>query len=248
MTTAHKPTFHPAIAKKNEGGWDSAGAVSHQFSVRDMPQQLTLKTRKLGQGSQSELQSRTAEDLKRQLEEKERKHYVDKKAKSKGGGAGAGSSSALLQLTDGKSKGGGGDVVVEDSVLKVIEDKFDDSDEFESSSDDSDSDSGDDDDEQAFLMAEVARIKKEREEEARRKEKERMEAEQADKDAGMRAGNPLLQGQSSGTGSSGPMKKKWRDDVVFKNQARDAPVLKKRYINDTVRNDFHRKFMARYIQ
>ena len=44
------------------------------------------------------------------------------------------------------------------------------------------------------------------------------------------------------------MKKKWNDDVVFKNQARDEPALKKRYINDTVRNDFHRKFMHRYIK
>ena len=41
---------------------------------------------------------------------------------------------------------------------------------------------------------------------------------------------------------------RWDDDVVFKNQARDEPVAKKRFINDTIRNDFHRKFLSKYIQ
>jgi len=228
MTTAHKPTWNPAVGKRNEGGWDTGGAVSHQFSVRDMPQQLTLKTRKFGQGSQSELMSHTVDDLKAKLEEKEKDHFT-KKASARGGvGAGAAIDKSTLQLTD--------------SVIKQIEDKYDDSDEFESDSSDS-SDSDDDDAAQAALMVELARIKKEREEEARRKEKEQRELEAADKKGGMETSNPLLQNQSGG-----PMKKKWNDDVVFKNQARDEPALKKRYINDTVRNDFHRKFMHRYIK
>lgn len=41
---------------------------------------------------------------------------------------------------------------------------------------------------------------------------------------------------------------RWYDDVVFKNQARDEPETKKRFINDTTRNDFARKFMKKYIQ
>eukprot|EP00750_Incisomonas_marina_P016303 INCI19090.1.p2 GENE.INCI19090.1~~INCI19090.1.p2 ORF type:complete len:231 (-),score=72.10 INCI19090.1:1086-1778(-) len=230
MTTAHKPTWNPAIASKNQGGWDTAGAISHQFSVRDMPQQMTLKKRKFGQGSQSELTA-SKDELRAKLERKEQAHF--RHAKKAGSGGGGGGPLALdgpqqLQLTD--------------SAIQAIEDKFDDSDEFESSSDDSD-DSDDDEAEQAALMAELERIKKERQEEARQKEKERLEAEAADKQDSMRGGNPLL--SNSGGGA---LKKKWHDDVVFKNQARDAPVLKKRYINDTVRNDFHRKFMHRYIQ
>ena len=41
---------------------------------------------------------------------------------------------------------------------------------------------------------------------------------------------------------------RWYDDVVFKNQAKDEPQRKKRFINDTIRNDFHRKFLSKYIQ
>ena len=43
------------------------------------------------------------------------------------------------------------------------------------------------------------------------------------------------------------IKRRWDDDVVFKNQARDEPNAKKRFINDTVRSDFHIKFLKRYI-
>lgn len=224
MTTAHRPTWNPAVGKRNEGGWDSGGAVSHQFSVRDMPQQMTLKTRKFGQGSQSELLSNSAEDLKAKLEEKEKDHFSKKGSRPT---AAALVDKQQLQLTD--------------TVIQQIEDKYDDSDEFESDSSESSSD--DDEAEQAALMAELARIKKEREEEAKQKEKERLENEAAEKQNGMKEGNPLLQDAPSGR-----LKKKWHDDVVFKNQARDEPVLKKRYINDTVRNDFHRKFMHRYIK
>ena len=38
------------------------------------------------------------------------------------------------------------------------------------------------------------------------------------------------------------------DDVVFKNQAREPKKEAKRFINDTVWNDFHRKFLFKYIK
>lgn len=41
---------------------------------------------------------------------------------------------------------------------------------------------------------------------------------------------------------------RWDDDVVFKNQAREPKKEARRFINDTVRNDFHRKFLQRYIK
>ena len=41
---------------------------------------------------------------------------------------------------------------------------------------------------------------------------------------------------------------RWDDDVVFKNTCRNEPVKKKRFINDTIRNDFHKKFLQKYIQ
>ncbi len=41
---------------------------------------------------------------------------------------------------------------------------------------------------------------------------------------------------------------RWDDDVVFKNQARNEPKQQKRFINDTIRNDFHKRFLQRYIR
>ena len=38
------------------------------------------------------------------------------------------------------------------------------------------------------------------------------------------------------------------DDVVFKGQARTEPETKKRFVNDTIRNDFHRRFLTKYIK
>lgn len=58
------------------------------------------------------------------------------------------------------------------------------------------------------------------------------------------AGNPLTSG-SSGTAT---IKRRWNDDVVFKNQARDEKKVEKRFINDTIRSDFHRRFMQTYIK
>ena len=41
---------------------------------------------------------------------------------------------------------------------------------------------------------------------------------------------------------------RWDDYVVFKNQAREPKKEARRFINDTVRNDFHRKFLSKYIK
>lgn len=41
---------------------------------------------------------------------------------------------------------------------------------------------------------------------------------------------------------------RWNDDVVFKGQARTEPETKKRFVNDTIRNDFHRNFLTKYMK
>ena len=46
---------------------------------------------------------------------------------------------------------------------------------------------------------------------------------------------------------SSAVRRRWDDDVVFKDQATHEPAVKKRFINDTIRNDFHVKFLKRYI-
>ena len=44
------------------------------------------------------------------------------------------------------------------------------------------------------------------------------------------------------------VKRKWNDDVVFKNQSSDESTHGKRFINDTIRNDFHRSFLKKYMK
>lgn len=40
----------------------------------------------------------------------------------------------------------------------------------------------------------------------------------------------------------------WDDDVIFKNQARGTEDRsKKRFVNDMLRSDFHRRFLTKYI-
>jgi hypothetical protein len=63
-------------------------------------------------------------------------------------------------------------------------------------------------------------------------------------------GNPLIAGAGSASGGGGEFsfKRRWDDDVVFKNQTRTEPETKRRFINDTVRNDFHRRFLQKYVR
>lgn len=127
-------------------------------------------------------------------------------------------------------------------------------DEDEDASDDSDSD--DDDDDEAELLAELARIKKEREEEAAHKAAEEAAIQEKEERQEMMRGNPLLQdklagdanGGAGGTDKSFALKRRWDDDVVFKNQARNEPKQQRRFINDTLRSDFHKRFLERYIK
>lgn len=61
--------------------------------------------------------------------------------------------------------------------------------------------------------------------------------------------NPLLNLQSQLNGGSADfgVKRRWDDDVVFKHQAKQEKP-EKRFVNDVLRSDFHRKFMSKYIR
>ena len=107
------------------------------------------------------------------------------------------------------------------------------------------SDSGD---EMAELERELEKIKRERKEEQERKqrEKEAVEAAQAERDAMM--GNPLLAEQQGEEDGDFTIRRKWWEDTVFRNQAKGEPQYKKRFINDTLRNDFHKRFLNKYVK
>ncbi|TMW62771.1 hypothetical protein Poli38472_005389 [Pythium oligandrum] len=240
MTTAHRPTWHAAVGQKNEGGWQSGGQVSQQFSARDLPGHTKLKIRQVGQGTANEIELR---DLRAELEGREQQ-YEEEKGKSNNT-----AQDKLRRLEENKKLLLLGDAEADarESQLKSVASKYDDADDVDDSDESSDSDSdSDDDDEEAELMRELEKIKKEREEERLRKEAEEREAAEKMAREEILQGNPLTQAASaSGTAK---MKRRWNDDVVFKNQSRNEPEVKKRFINDTIRNDFHRRFLNKYVQ
>ncbi|WWD18773.1 hypothetical protein CI109_103228 [Kwoniella shandongensis] len=135
----------------------------------------------------------------------------------------------------------------------------DDDDEDEDDDDDDDSDS-DDEDDTAALMAELAKIKQERAEEKARLDAEASASAAISRESEIATGNPLLNlqaalGQSPGTPASSTttnttsstfaVKRRWDDDLIFKNQAvgHDDKPKKGEFVNDLLRSEFHKKFM-----
>ncbi|KAI9841069.1 MAG: hypothetical protein M1837_001040 [Sclerophora amabilis] len=112
-------------------------------------------------------------------------------------------------------------------------------------SDNSSSDESDDDeeDETAELLRELEKIKKERAEQREREERERAAKEEEQREHDIARGNPLLNPTDFN------MKRRWDDDVIFKNQARGTEDKKKKeFVNDLLRSDFHKRFMDRYVR
>ncbi|KAF9573055.1 hypothetical protein EC968_009105 [Mortierella alpina] len=249
MTTAARPTFDPARGKGSQ-------APTRIYSSRDLASHTKLKFRQSGQTTQSELNRL---DLKDQLKKAEQEHYekINKVTKLASG------LSNTFKDDDNLDDQQTAESTTTETPLerkrrllkeaeRLDKDDSDDDDEKDSDdSDDSDSDSDDDDeDDTAELLRELEKIKRERAEEKERQERLQREEEEKEREAQAAAGNPLLDMPGN---SAGPkdfsVKRRWDDDVIFKNQARgmsDKP--KKRFINDTLRSDFHRKFMNKYVQ
>jgi protein CWC15 len=249
MTTAHRPTFDPARGK--EAG---RGEAYHQ---RLLPAHKILKYRQATQGAPSEQARR---DMRAELLRKERAHFAkkagrtidedeDEVAQPLAIEEGAASGGVKRRLDNGSAERGD-DEEEEDYEAKkrrVLEENRDvdaDSDSGSSTSSEEESDS-DDDDEQAELQRELAKIKAERAEAAAREaaEKARKDEDQKEKDIAL--GNPLLN-KSQDYG----VKRRWDDDVVFKNQARGTEDRgkEKHFVNDLLRSDFHKRFMDRYVR
>ena len=120
------------------------------------------------------------------------------------------------------------------------------------SEDDDSDDSDDSDDDEAELLAELERIKRERAEEAARREASSGGGhDAATADASLVGGNPLLDlpGGAGDAGAGGfRIARRWDDDVVFRNQTRTEPKRQKRFVNDTIRSVFHRRFLNKYMK
>lgn len=226
MTTAARPTWAPAKGGNEQGGTRIFGP-SQKYSSRDLAAHTSLKHRRDGQDTEEELKKR---NLREELEERERAHfsskdksYLDDRDRRKG--------QLLLEGVKREAE--------ERLIPRTVD--ADDSDVEVNSEDDSDDD--DDEDDAEALMAELEQIRKERAEEKLRKDRLRLEEELQAKEAELIRGNPLLNNPTSFN-----VKRRWDDDVVFKNQTRGEAKAQKRFINDTIRNDFHRKFLHKYMK
>lgn len=231
MTTAARPTWAPAKGGHEQGGVRMFGA-SQKFSSRDLASHTNLKLRKDGQDTSDDLRKRNLRD---ELDDRERRHFSTKD-KDRGYDEREHRKGAVAGYIEGGSKRGAAD---DKQAPRNID--ADDSD-VEAKSDSDESSDGDDEDDTAELLAELERIKKERAEEKLRKERFVQEEEMKVKESELVRGNPLL------NPTSFAVKRRWDDDVVFKNQARGEKKVEKRFINDTIRNDFHRKFLNKYMK
>ncbi|KAJ2079915.1 complexed with cef1p [Coemansia sp. RSA 988] len=239
MTTAARPTFDPAKGKESN-------EFTYLTSAKDLPGHTKLKTRKPGQGGDSE--HTTTEELRKELEEAERRHFETRR---------------LGHVKSGTEEHADNQEALESEKARYIEmahrldaesEESDDgdSDDSEGQSDgendgkatetDSDEDS---EDETALLLRELEKIKRERAEERARDEQQALERRLMEEESGgpsLVGGNPLLGKRDFS------VKRRWDDDVVFRNQARgDDDKSKKRFVNDMLRSDFHQKFMRKYM-
>jgi protein CWC15 len=111
-----------------------------------------------------------------------------------------------------------------------------------------DSDDDDSDDDTAALQAELNKIKNERAQEEAKKEADRAQEEERIRMENIVSGNPLLNYSTAQKSGAPKVKRRWNDDVVFKNCARTEPEKSDSFVNDSLRSQFHRKFMEKYIK
>ncbi|EED21928.1 cell cycle control protein Cwf15, putative [Talaromyces stipitatus ATCC 10500] len=226
MTTAHRPTFDPAQGKEA-----LRGPAYHQ---RLLPAYMHLKTRQPGQGGAAD----QPRDLRAELLAAEAAHFAKTKGVTNESPA-----EPVPKLKRDLEEDREANLDAEDIEAKrrrILEETRDiDADSVGSDSDSSEEESDDEEDEAAELMRELEKIKQERQAQKEKEEREREAQEQEQREYDIARGNPLLNPQDFN------IKRRWDDDVVFKNQARGSEVKKgPEFVNDLLRSDFHKRFMS----
>lgn len=270
MTTAHRPTWKSAVGRENEGGWTAGGAASAQVSALDAPAHLTLKTRRADGGDKKAALKKSLLALQeaekdgptassKQYKKNLLKRTMDPAIEERGQQRLLKQSAEVdvlklkeqyddADIDDDDGGGGGGESDGSSDLDKNDDDTDLDNDSNSNSSDDDDDDDNEDD--EAALQAELAKIRTEREQARVKAEERAAKEESARQEESALLGNPLLATTTEGglAGFTGKTKRRWNDDVVFRNQAKGEPSTKKRFINDTVRNDFHKRFLNKFIR
>jgi protein CWC15 len=244
MTTAHRPTWKAAVAKES-GGWSAGGAISTQRSALDAPAHTQLKFRPDLIHEKEQVIQKSLRELEQAQKKQQQFKVTSKRSRQE--------EDELKQRAERKLLTHTKDVNVEEIRAKYNDSDVEDNN-SESSSDldeesdldnsDSDEDDSDEDDE-AALQAELAKIRAEREAAKTKEEQEIRQAEEERQQEAALMGNPLLNLDAA---VSTQKKRKWNEESVFRNQAKDEPKLQKRFINDTVRNDFHKRFLNKFIR
>ena len=231
---AHMPTYYSAAGRETD-------LRTTLTSIKDQPGQLQMKYRKSGQSTSEEVGDR--DKVVEQLKKKEATE-LSKKDKALAYVVSEEKKVNTLLLTNAPS------TVTADTVASLAG-KYDDADPklgpeddengdgFDSSSEE---ESDDEDDDEAELLAELERIRGERA--AAKEKKEAEEQEEKGRKAFEEAKSSIMKAD----GESARIKRRWNDDVVFRNNARDESSKKPRFINDPLRSDFHRQFMKKYMK
>lgn len=235
MTTAHRPTFFNALGHDLQGG--NMMVPTQVRRDRDENQELKMKIR--GTKNQHLKQFKSRADYMAEVEKKEAEETKEKKAKKgqdpqAAASSGYDSAKAFAKLPD----------VPEENPFPEDDDAVFDNDEAANKNDaGSDSESSDDDDSEDHeaLMRELEKIKKEKEAEREKEEAEDKKVRDAEKKEQIGGANPLLNQEQS-------LKRRWDEDTVFKDQLRTKPKEPRRFINDSVRSGFHRKFLQKYLK
>ncbi|MES1913057.1 MAG: hypothetical protein MHM6MM_005288 [Cercozoa sp. M6MM] len=253
MTTAHRPTFHPALASEHQGGYrfHLPTTSRSKFDVPSKP----LKRRRHAEGDEAnkrdlkaELRQRELEHLEKQLRERRRKGRLSEREQEKL--RAIEEEKRSLQAESETEESEAAQQSEESEAVAVSEEadleQFDDSDVSIVSSDSDDSSDSDSDDEDAQLRKMLEQLKAEKIAERAAAERAAAEKAERERDEAAAMSNPLLRSQESRTFSSS---RAWTESSVFRNQAvGKADRVEKRFVNDTTRNDAHRKFMDRYIK
>ena len=214
-------TAHRPTWNPVAGGKDQGGnrvlVPSRQYSSKDLPGHTTLKFRKNGQGEREEVRNI---DYRQELLKKELEYKLMKKS----------------ELT-GKIE------EEEDEDSEIDDEEIDESEEKGEKGEDEDEDSSDSSDfSEEELKREIENIKKERAETERATREQEEQEERSKQKEEILKGNPLL---DIAPGFS--LKRKWTEETIFRNQSRDEPKEILSFVNDTVRSDFHRKVLRKYI-
>ncbi|GAA5896260.1 spliceosome-associated CWC15 family protein [Sporobolomyces salmoneus] len=276
MSSAHRPTWAPAQGKEgrqNSKVYSSRDLSAHTKLKFRQPgqdshgevQRRDLKLELMAAERESEMRKKKGErglvvdKGLLMLEEKERDSREQEEANKR--------RKLLQEVADldkddedddeGEEEGSGGEGETDIKGKGKATETAQESDEEE------DSDEDDDEDETAELLRELEKIKRERAEEKERQERERAASEQTSREEEIALGNPLLNLQaalgaspstmstvsrSEAGSSSFGVKRRWDDDVIFKNQARGvSETPKKEFVNDLLRTEFHKKFLSKFV-